>query len=81
MSRYGTVPYVYRTRGAAILNIVIAVALAVLAIVFAAFAFTASGPDGLYVLCAAVFGVVSALAFVLGVGSLVGQRTNGPHNP
>ena len=80
MNRYGAVPYVYKSRGAAILNIVIAVVLAIFTIVFAAVAFPASGPDALYIVCAAVFGLVSALAFFLGIGSLAGQRVEKAHN-
>ena len=59
-------------RRGAILNIVIAVVLAIFAIVFAAVAFPESSPDALYIVCAAVFGVVSALAFFLGFGSWTG---------
>ena len=67
-------------RRGAILNIVIAVVLAIFAIVFAAVAFSESGPDALYIVCAAVFGVVSALVFFLGFGSLAGQRVEKPHD-
>lgn len=79
MSRFGTVPYVYKTRRAAIANIVIAVVLAIFASIFASVAFPEAGPDALYIACGVTFGLVSALSFFLGIGSLIGQKAEKTH--
>ena len=74
MSRYGTVPYVYKTRRVAVAHVVIGFVLAIFTAIFALAAFPDAGPDVLYIACGITFGVVSALSFFLGIGSLRGQQ-------
>ena len=80
MSRLGTIPYVYRTRGAAIVNIAIGVVFAIFALIFASVAFPEAGPDALYITCGLLSGLMSALSFFLGIGSLVGQKAEKRHD-
>lgn len=74
--RYGTIPYVYKSRGVATAYVVIGPVLVIAAVIFGLVALSLPQFDPVPVVCGAVFLAVGILSLYLGIGSLRGQRSD-----